>query len=156
MHSGSTPNLSMYPLRLGRTLAFHFDVELSDIERSAWSTNGLLKRSVTEAANSFSSSSGRVSVGIISLYIVLFMKPFITSSFMQSRTMSYPARDGPRTMEVCAPFNILTLRCLYGLWLSQIITGRPALSNGSSSFSHSGPSITHRPNTSPTSRSLSL
>ena len=42
------------------------EVEFKEMESSAWSINGFLKRSVTEAAKLLSSSFGSVRVGMIS------------------------------------------------------------------------------------------
>ena len=66
MHSGSLPVLSIYPFKEGITRAFHLEVEFKEIANSAWSMNGFLKRSVTEAAKLISSSLGSVRVGMIS------------------------------------------------------------------------------------------
>ena len=74
---------------------------------------------------------------------------------MQSLTMSCPARYAPSTKEVCAPFKMRTFLCLYGLWLSVIRIGSPALSTGNSSLMDCGPSITQKPKISPVSMRLS-
>ena len=50
----------------GRQRAFHLETLFKEIARSACLMNGLLKRSTTASANSFSSSAGKVSVGITS------------------------------------------------------------------------------------------
>ena len=73
-------------------LARHFEVLFREMVKSLWSTKGLANRSCTEAAKAFRSSLGRDSVGMTSSYRSLFIKPRITGSYMQSRTMSRPAK----------------------------------------------------------------
>ena len=67
--------LSIYAFRDGRTLAFHLEVEFRQMDSSAWSINGFLKRSVTAEAKLSSSSLGRDRVGMISSWTALFIKP---------------------------------------------------------------------------------
>ena len=82
----------MYPKKLGIHLALHLDTEFREMDNSACFTYGLLNLVITASAKSIRSCFGSVSVGITSSKMVAFMKVKISSSCIDSNTMSLPHR----------------------------------------------------------------
>ena len=136
--------------------AFHLEVEFREMLISSWLTKGLLKRSSTAEAKSSRSflSSGRGGDDLLVQHLVHEAADGVVvhavADDIKACQISAQHKAG-----VCAVQDADLALLIWGVTSGTTMTLTPAFLNGSLSSRPAGPSMTHTPNTSPTSRAVS-